>query len=301
MITNFRDFCLVVYVLVDDLIQALAPLRHTPGPQPTCSDSELLAMVLIGECKRWDVETELLSNFREYRDLFPQQPTQSRFNRRRRRLAEVLNYVRQCLLAELDLVADGQCAIDSLPVPVVSYYYAPDASSDWRAHEASIGKVASKKQLFFGYRLHLLVTLSGVILDFELAPAHVRDLTAGLDILGDHTDLTVVADKAYIHAAKAAELHTTNRIDLLTVPRRNQKRQLPKAVAHLINGPRQIVETVNSQLERQFNIETNHAHTFRGLCARLYAKLTAHTLCIYINRLLGNPNWLRIKHLAFPN
>ena len=50
----------------------------------------------------------------------------------------------------------------------------------------------------------------------------------------------------------------------------------------------------------QVGIETNHAHTFRGLCARLYTKLTAHTLCIYINRLLGVQDYLQIKKLAFP-
>jgi hypothetical protein len=29
--------------------------------------------------------------------------------------------------------------------------------------------------------------------------------------------------------------------------------------------------------------------------------LTAHTLCVYINRLLGKPDYLQIKSLAFPN
>jgi hypothetical protein len=32
----------------------------------------------------------------------------------------------------------------------------------------------------------------------------------------------------------------------------------------------------------------------------LYTKLTAHTLCIYLNRLLGKPDFLQIKTLAFP-
>jgi hypothetical protein len=48
------------------------------------------------------------------------------------------------------------------------------------------------------------------------------------------------------------------------------------------------------------DIETNHAHTFWGLCTRLYTKLAAHTLCVYINRLLGKPEFLQIKALAFP-
>ncbi|MCY4412969.1 MAG: hypothetical protein OXC27_21125 [Caldilineaceae bacterium] len=48
-------------------------------------------------------------------------------------------------------------------------------------------------------------------------------------------------------------------------------------------------------------IETNHAHTFQGLCARLYTKLTLNALCIYINRLTGVPDYLQIQKLAFPN
>ena len=64
---------------------------------------------------------------------------------------------------------------------------------------------------------------------------------------------------------------------------------------------RQNIETVNSQLAEQFLLQHNDAHSFSGLCARLYTKLAAHTICIYLNRLLGNPDWLRIKKLAFPN
>jgi hypothetical protein len=37
------------------------------------------------------------------------------------------------------------------------------------------------------------------------------------------------------------------------------------------------------------------------LCTRLYTKLVAHTLCIYLNRLLGKQNFLQIKSLAFQN
>ncbi len=40
---------------------------------------------------------------------------------------------------------------------------------------------------------------------------------------------------------------------------------------------------------------------FEGLCARLYTKLTAHTLCIKINRLLGKAEFLQIKALAWSN
>jgi Transposase DDE domain len=130
----------------------------------------------------------------------------------------------------------------------------------------------------------------------------IRCCESAKSLVNDHhTDLSVLGDKAYISAAAAAELRRPQRIRLTTRPRRNQKQQVSPAVARTINAGRQIIETVNGQLTEQFHIETNHAHTFWGLCARLLTKLTAHTLCIYLNRLLGNPHWLRIKALAFPN
>jgi len=258
-------------------------------------------MALISECKGWDMETDLLSNWQSHRDLFPHIPSQSRFNRRRRNLMFIINQIRRILLSELDLTQDDQCVIDSLPIPVVQFHLVPASTGDWRAYGANIGKVSSKKQTIFGYKLHLLVTMGGLILDFVLAPASITDLEAGMDILSEHTNKQVIGDKAYISAAKAAELWSCNRLRMMTLPRKNQKKQLPKPVRRMINAVRQIIETVNGQLGEQFHIETNHAHTFWGLCARLYTKLTAHTLCIYINRLLGKPDFLQIKSLAFSN
>jgi hypothetical protein len=301
MITDFADFCTWMYTIVDDVWQQIAPLFSRPGPEPECSDSELITLALVGECRRWDQETELISNWQEHRDLFPHIPERSRFNRRRRNLMFAINLVRKAVLQMMDLAQDRQCVIDSLPIPVVQFYLVPSSTGDWKAYGAKFGKVPSKKETIFGYKLHLLITLNGLILDFELAPANVPDLAVGAEMLAEHTDLDVLGDKAYISAQQAARLLHQNRIRLLTLPRRNQKPQLPKVVERLINAVRQIIETVNSQLSGQFNIERNHAHSFWGLCARLYTKLTAHTLCIYINRLLGKPSFLQIKALAFPN
>lgn len=301
MITDFDDFCLWVYVIVDTIYQQIEPLLPLRGPQAKCSNSEVIAISLIGECRGWDQETELLSQMQDHRDKFPHLPTQSRFNRRRRNLMFVTNLIRRLLLAQLDVAQDAQCVIDSLPIPVVQFHLVPGSTGEWPAYEADFGKVSSKKVTIYGYKLHLLITLGGVIRDFELAPASVADGTVGFELLAEHTDLEVIGDKAYINQAKAQELWRQNRIRLRTLPRRNQHQQLTPEVTRLINSVRQIIETVNAQLTAQFKIETNHAHTFWGLCTRLYAKLTAHTLCIYINRLLGKPDFLQIKALAFPN
>ena len=303
---SFGDLCTWMYCVVDDAWQQLAPSFRRPGPAPVCSDSELLAMCLIGECIGWDVEMELLSEWgrsdSEVLPFFPRVPSQSRFNRRRRALMQGLNLVRKVVLASLDVAADRQTCIDSLPIPVVNCYYAPNphAASEWKSRGASFGRVASKRKVIFGYKLHMLVTLGGVILDFEMAPANFTDLAVGQELLERHCDLDTVADKGYISEPVAQALMQGNNICLMTVPRTNQKRQLPPEVARRLNGIRQIIETVNAQLQEQFNIERNHAHTFWGLCARLYSKLAAHTLCLFINRALGKQHFLQIKQLAFP-
>lgn len=298
---DFDDLCLWMYCIVEDTYRQVKHLFPRPGPASRCSDQELMTMCLVGECKGWDSELTLLSEWSSHRDLFPHIPSQSRFNRRRRALMHTFNLIRQVLLQTLDLAADRQCCIDSLPVPVVEFHLAPQASREWAANGATFGRVSSKKQTFFGYKMQLLVTLGGVILDFELVPANVTDLQGGYDLLQEHTDLDAVADKGYISKPVADALLAGNRLCLMTVPRTNQKRQLSEAVAECITGVRQIIETVNGQLAEQFNLQQNHAHTFWGLCTRLYSKLTAHTLSIYINRLLGKQDFLQIKELAFPH
>lgn len=299
-ITNFDDFTLWMYCIVEDAWRQVQHLFPRPGPAPECSDGELMAMCLIGECKGWDVETNLLSEWEAHRDLFPHIPSQSRFNRRRRALMHAFNLIRRLVLRVLDVAQDRQCCIDTVPVPVVHFHLVPGASREWAINGATYGRVSSKKQTIFGYKMQLLVTLGAVIMDFALVPAHIGDLQGGYELLEEHSDLDAVADKGYISRKVQQALLEGNRVCLMTVPRANQKWQLPPEAAACLNRLRQIIETVNGQLVDQLNLQTNHAHTFVGLCTRLYTKLTSHTLCIYINRLLGKSDFLQIKELAFP-
>ena len=216
-----------MYCIVEDTYRQVSHLFPRPGPASRCSDQELMSMCLIGECKGWDTELTLLSEWSHHRDLFPHLPSQSRFNRRRRGLMYASTLIRQVVLRVLDVAQDRQCCIDSLPVPVVQFHLAPQASREWAANEATFGRVSSKKQTIFGYKMQLLVTLGGVILDFVLVSANIGDLQGGYELLEEHTDLDAVADKGYVSRPVADALLEGNRICLMTVPRANQRRQLP--------------------------------------------------------------------------
>ena len=98
MITEFEDFCTWVFAVVDDIWKQISPFFKRLGPAPVCSDSELIAMALIGECCGWHMETELLSCWKEYPDMFRHIPSQSSFNRRRRNLMQAFTLIRQVIL-----------------------------------------------------------------------------------------------------------------------------------------------------------------------------------------------------------
>lgn len=166
-----------------------------------------MTMALVGECRGWDVETELLSHWNEHRDLFPRLPSQSGFSRRRRNLASSFNLIRLCILRCLEVAQDRHCLIGSLPIPVAHLDLVPGSTGDWRAYGARFGKVPSKKQTIFGYKLHLLITLGGVILDFELAPANASDLEVGFELLMEQTDSRIMG------SSRLSFIGTGNRAD----------------------------------------------------------------------------------------
>jgi hypothetical protein len=75
MLAAFDDCCLWAYVVVDEAYARLpAAYELGRGPLPGCSDSALIAMGLVGECRGWQRETDLVRCWRE-------RPTCSRSSR----------------------------------------------------------------------------------------------------------------------------------------------------------------------------------------------------------------------------
>jgi hypothetical protein len=285
--------CTYAYVTVDELFQtSVLPQDHRPGPRSTFSDSEVITLTLVAEIVGLDDETVFLDYVaRNHRALLPLLPDRSRYNRRRRALGEATNTIRRQLLSFLLalLPPDDRplCGLDSLPVPVVGFHHARGRHR-WYGW-APYGDNATKQQTIYGFKLHLLMTADGMITDFALAPAHLTDGTFTDQLLRDKAGLLVLGDKAYLNALLQGDLHALHGVTLLTPQRANQQQQLPDALTRLVSHFRQMIETINSQLAGQFNIETNKAKCLSGLVARLQAKLAAHTLGLYLNVITGQP------------
>jgi len=143
VIPDFAALCLRLFVAIDDHYRALSPDLKPRGEQAMCSDSELLTMLVVGECMGWHQsgkvpfqwETEHVSQWARHRDLFPHPPDRPRLHRRRRALVATLATLRGRVLAALALALDRQCVVDSVPVPVMGYPLVPGAhnAGNWRS------------------------------------------------------------------------------------------------------------------------------------------------------------------------
>ena len=98
----------------------------------------------------------------------------SRFNRRSQNLIWLIQLIRQGLNQQIP--ADSIVIIDSFPLPLCQPV---------RNHRvkilnglADIGYNASKQMWFYGFKVHMLVTLSGYILNYVVTPASVHDIRA---------------------------------------------------------------------------------------------------------------------------
>ena len=159
--------------------------------------------------------------------------------------------------------------------------------------------ILPKKETYYGYKVHALITLEGYIASFEITPASTDD-REGLRDLADHwSNVTILADKGYVGKNMKQEMQEKN-ICLFALKRSNSKENWPKSVRQLIFKLRRRVETVFSQLSGQLNAERALAKNFQGLCTRLVNKVLAYNLCITLNSIFGETCELRkIKKLIF--
>jgi DDE family transposase len=97
----------------------------------------------------------------------------SRFNRRLHALADWLPLLLDVLG---EVWAKGEAfVIDSMPVPVCRRARAGRCKKVRGA--VYCGYCAAKQEQFFGWRLHLIVTPTGMPVSFEVLPASYHDLT----------------------------------------------------------------------------------------------------------------------------
>ncbi len=302
IIETFEDFILLVYTIIDDLYHQFVPTsvsQRRNVDTAKMSDSEIITLSICGELAGIDSENAWYSFVkRNYRHLFPRLCSRTRFNRTRGALLQVTELLRQKLTHSFPIPTSRYFVMDSFPLPVCKFGRARYCRS-FRVDGANYGKCPSKKETYFGFKVHALITIEGYITAFEITPASADDREGLRDFAENHLCLTVLGDKGYTEEQLWEDMQEKG-ICLMSLKPSNHKNNWPKEVRQVIFRFRRRVETVFSQLSEQLNAEKVLAKSFRGLCTRLQNKILGHNLCMAFNSIFREPCDIgKIKHLIF--
>lgn len=238
--------------------------------QVKVSDQSLLVLLLL------QAELGITSQRHFYRicPLFPcgRLLEQSRFNRRARQLIWLVQIIRQAMNDHLSM--SNIAIIDSFPLPLCQPV---------RNHSVSIfntiadvGYNASKHMWFYGFKVHMLVTLSGYILNYIVTPASVHDIRAVDNLLENCRQSVILADLGYLSQELRERLKQQG-YHLWTPFRQNMEGAKQHNHWNLM-AMRRTIETRFSELCVLFEIEQTLARTLTGLQLRIEQIVLAYNL-----------------------
>lgn len=261
-----------------------------PGPIPKFSDLEVVALSLVAEAEGIDSEKWLFdSRLQEYKDNFPNLISRRQFNDRRKKTAGLCEQIRKRIVMNMD-GEEKQFFVDSKPIPVCRVARGKRCKMGQKGDYSmapNFGFCASQKSHYYGYKLHAICGLKGVIHSYDLSKASVHDINYMKDVRLQYYDCSIYGDKGYIGEDVQLDLFETAHIRLECPYRLNQKNWKPTFVPFA--NARKRIETLFSQLTDQFMVIRNYAKITTGLFARIIGKITALTVLQYVNFINHKP------------
>ena len=295
MDTDLDTLATALYVRVDDALKdhpELAPQRPRVGIAPKLSDAELITLAVMQALLGFTSETRWLRHVRSHLgSMFPFVPGQAGYNKRLRAASNLLRTLIRVLATETSSWSDDMWLVDSTPVECGRSR--PTAQRSALAGWAGYGYCASHSRFFWGLRLHLVCTPSGLPISFALTNPKVDEREVARDLfeiepglLAGRWGQTIVADKGY--ASREFETFLNDRGANLLRPA--LKRDKPRTGVRLLKPFRQIIESVNDTLKGQLDLERHGGRTAGGVTVRVLQRLLALTAAIWHNDHSGAPH-----------
>ncbi len=156
---------------------------------------------------------------------------------------------------------------------------------------ASYGYCASHSRFFWGLRLHLIATPSGLPVAYALTSAKTDERDTALAMLELDTTLSersgqiLMADKGYRSTIFEAELNTRS----VTLIRPTFGKEPARPGQRFLRPFRQIIESINQTFKAQLDLERHGGRKPPGVCARVLQRLLALTASIWHNETTNKP------------
>jgi hypothetical protein len=291
---DIETLAIALYVKIDDMLKKwpdLAPARPEGSIPPTVSDAELLTMAVMSALLGFTSERRWLRYVtKNLAGMFPRRIGQSGYNKRIRKAFWLFIRVIRMLAMDTTLWSDDVWVVDSTPVECGRSRETVRRSdvAGW----AEYGYCASHSRFFWGLRLHLVCTLSGLPVLFAIAGAKADErqtllgmLEAGRDVMEEHPGQALIGDRNYFGRDFEAEL-TERHLALLRPVRKGEAQ---RAGQNLFKPLRQVIESVNQTLKGQLDLERHGGRTDEGILARILARILALTAAIWHNDKTGQP------------
>ncbi len=265
---------ITVFVISDSVMEHLGHRSHRLAEVP---DAEVITVAVVA-AKYFQNHHERALTVLTQAGYLSGHLSPSRFNRRLHALADWLGFIAATLG---EVFRQGEVfVLDSMPVPVCKRARARRC----RKVRGRIycGYCAAKKEKFFGWRLHLICTPTGVPVNFAILPGALHDLTPVHELTyGLPAGARVFGDKAFNSAEDEATILSETGVRLVPIRKANMQPHAWFLDELELREYRHTIETVNSQLEKM-GVERLHARTNTGLELKVHASLIA-VACTNLN------------------
>jgi hypothetical protein len=283
--TDLDTLLIALYVKVDD---GLAGIRRIGRP-PQLTDSELVCLAVAQALLGYHSESRWLrAARRRLGHLFPYLPKQPGYNKRLRAALPLIKRVIRELAMDSDFWFDNHWIVDSTPVPCAMSR--PSVQRSNLAGWASYGYCASHSRYFWGLRLYLVCTPTGMPILWALANAKLGErevLAAMLEVDGalvaERDGILLISDKGFSSGPFERELAGLG-IELLRPSRKREKKRHGEPILKKV---RQLIESVNDTLKGQLDLEEHGGQTFEGVAIRVAQRILAMAAAIWHNNKTG--------------
>lgn len=258
------DKVIAIYCLVDDLLKGIG---HIDDKRREVADSEIITTALVSAMYFGGHHGHAVA-FMRGSGMCPKMLGESRFNRRLHAVAELAyGLFMQVGYMVKEIGCEMQYVLDSFPVQVCDNIRISRSrivrGEQWRGHQASM------RRYFYGVKVQLLVTKSGVPVEFCFVPGREADVKALEQMyLNVPPESEVYADAAYTNYEMEEVLAEKELIWLKAQRRGNSKRPDTVSGNYIKECMRKIVESAISEI-RALALRKVHAVTFKGFLIKV--------------------------------
>jgi transposase len=289
MDADLDTLCTVVYCTADDLLP-----EARPNARRRVSDAEVVTLCVAQAIMGIPSDRRFLAVARKRLvHLFPDLPGQAGYFKRRRRLADALEWLLGVFAAASPGFDDDLLLCDSTPIECGRSRETAKRSA--LGEVAGYGYCAAHSRWFWGLRLHALCAPDGTPRALELASPGRDEREVALELLARcrrRGGETLLCDKGYAgraFAAAAARLGVT-----VVRPKRADE---PGRGPHLA-ALRQRIESIFWSAKDPLTLERHGSRTMAGLRERVLARFLCLAACIALNHRLGRPSRALVDYCA---